>query len=581
MFFQDGDLLNYSRDGVRLYPRMFSRTDFARRFVRLFRENRCLYLLFSPGLGYGLEALLEHGLPPASRLLIFEQDPRLLALYHPTSSPIDGEQLPREAASCRGLRDSLETAGDIAFCPSSQINAQRRWLAGQLKFPGPQRRVRALRFCTVPPDARDRYSILEADAGQITRQWWRNHSTTLFMAPLWIRNIFRNFRSLPESGVMPLGKLGKLLEGRNLALCGAGTSLDDAFATLTAAARLGDSWGIAAVDTAVPALLARDIVPELVIMLEAQFANMDDFICEDGFRRLNDAGSILIHDISAHPPTVRKFRRRMAFISRFAHSSLFPEIREITRGTLEEIPPLGSVGVSALYILLRYSSSPVSFCGFDFAFPPGRTHAAMSPAHQRVIRSAHRLQPVSAWGLMAPVHRRVEQGEAAPLISDDVMSGYFSRFSEVISLYGINRTTALAHHGLPFPGDLKLILTDEQASASAADRPAAMEALIAEGADVSTWLSEVSADIGMIKRSLARMLALYVPPESSGGAQDGDDALRHAWAGVCSLLEKRDFVWRFLPGVSAPEYETSFLSLLSGSLNYWSAAIERILRSGS
>jgi hypothetical protein len=584
MFLNDGGLINYSRDGEMLYPRMHDPEVFAVRFGRMFQESDCLYLLCSPGLGYGLDWLETHRLPKRSRILIFERNPELYKLYDSQDSADEittTQSIQQQAArSARRQMERITGLPQVDFCPFVDPIDQRRWLAGILQIPGPQRRVRSVRFCTIPSEYRGDYDQLESDASRIIRQWWRNHSTSLYMAPLWIRNIIQNLMDAEKGiGGSDVGELEKRIAGRRVLLCGAGASLED---YLDSSGEEIDACCLAAVDTAVPVLLEHGLVPELVFMLEGQFANMDDFICSSGFEVLNRADSLLIHDISSHPPTLRRFEKKLALVSRFAPSSLFDALSSITRGVLADLPPLGSVGVAALYILVRYSSAEIVFCGFDFAFPRGKTHAIMSPPHQRVLRRGTRLNPVCTWAIEQPVHQRLPDG----LLSDGVMADYFARFQEVMWLYGHDRVRLGAHRGLEYPDSLLAKLTaglpangvteigeDREISASLKPQSGALR----------SWLQDGSNAVEELRGRIAFLLSRLSPSEEGTFPHDGlsdlhaDSALRDEWQSCLELMGRWDLLWRFLPGVSSPDYSPRFLRLLSGSLDYWSGVFRRSL----
>ncbi len=583
-----GELPNIVVETRMLYPRIHDRAEFRHRFSRLFRESHCLYLLFSPGLGYGVDWLIDHDLPEGSRLFIFEGWGPLHNLYFAEETRQQRESDPAlEALKLPALKSALDNAPHISFCPARDIISQRRWLQDLIALPSPIRRVRALRFCSHPQGIKKQYDVLESDAVRTIRQHWQNHSTALYMAPLWIRNIVRNIVdwsadiriSQQHSGTRALSHMETLRNGREVLLCGAGISLEGSIQQIDKARKSKDLL-IAAVDTALPALLAEGIVPELVFMLEAQFANMDDFICDGGFRRLEDARSTVVHDISSHPPTLRRFSRRIAVTSLFAHSSFFSDLPMVT----EEIPPLGSVGVAALYLLLRHTHGQITVQGFDFAFPPGRTHCRQAPFHQRILRISGRLEPSALWAIEQPVHRRVQGeylgGAGSPaggyLLSDKTMEGYFERFCEVIALYGHWRVCAGAHSGLAFPPGL--LSSRSHSTARTANKPRTGSVPGPDRELVHTWLSSIHSDLKEIREGFARLLLEVAPPAERHAAVAFSGMSASIWAQTAELLEKRDFIWRFLPGITEITYSARFVTLVSQSLPFWIREIAKQIR---
>ncbi|AHC14855.1 6-hydroxymethylpterin diphosphokinase MptE-like protein [Salinispira pacifica] len=451
-------------DGRRLYPRMLSSSDFQRRFMRLFREKECLYILHSPGLGYGLEHISRMELPDSSRLLIFEPDNALFAFSDASRSNEDARRqifrhgIVNDGIGANGIvpdvedQDNthenmfdsirrgwleqlrqLDNRRDIHFCPSPDAVSQLMWLRKQLEFPSRIRRVRTIRFCTLPSESANACESLTTEAEGIIQRHWQNHSTSVHMAHLWIQNALRNVVHHPPAG--RLEDLSSLFPYSDIILCGASPGLETGIAEIRRLQRENARPIIAAVDTALPALLDSGIVPQIVFMLEAQFANMDDFICSGTRRILNDAGSIVIHDLFSHPPSVRLFPRRMAYMSRFADTALFTRLPE----NIPRIPPLGSVGVAALYILLRYMNRRRIFIsGLEFAFPPGKTHARGTPSHLRSLRSAGRFSPAAAWSRQIPMCKRNSRlsRQNPALFTTAVLESYAQRTAEIMQLYG-------------------------------------------------------------------------------------------------------------------------------------------------
>jgi hypothetical protein len=130
------------------------------------------------------------------------------------------------------------------------------------------------------------------------------------------------------------------------------------------------------------------IHPDVVIALEAQAANLGDFI--PGFAE----DSMLACDLSSHPVAARLAAGRLSFFSSaFAPLRIFGRM-EAAGLRPEPIPALGSVGVAGLHAALQLTRGEIYLAGLDFAFSEGRTHARGSPPHLQMLTHSARLSPV-------------------------------------------------------------------------------------------------------------------------------------------------------------------------------------------
>ena len=657
VFFIDGGKLNVRIRGQSVYRRLTEETEFSRRFARMLNKDFCLYLLFSPGLGYGLSCLLNNSLPENSLLIIFETE-KLLFPFFTADRPLAADR-PQESdgnssvenvrksqyLAWQRLRSKLEDMPRIIFCPESTAGRQLHWLE-EIFFTGGAcslyednvrrrlRKVQGLRFC----GRGQRDNLLRECAIRRIRQNWRNHSTILFMSHIWIRNVLVNSLEYEETkGNISAGDSGdgqsgdsdrlghalrKLTDNKSVILCGAGVGLEDVLERLRRCAderlhgeknRHGDegliaeksrhaekNWVIAAVDTALPTLIEAGVVPEIIFMLEGQFANMDDFICSSACSFTGN--SLLVHDILAHPPSLRLFRNRAAFLSRFAETSLL----DMLPADIPRLPPLGSVGPLALYILLHYSRAPIYHCGFDFAFPPGRTHSRSAPAHQRVLRTAARLSPAAQWGLEVPRHFHTELS-GRPALSDELMRSYAARFKELSQRFGSNRVFPFTGAAMTMEGtDTQLMQPRQQRFTGAAEHSAAENGEMAENKEqlpqepakknfrqelqeLLQELQKLQYDITVLFPLVSKSSSKDIAGNGGSSGSSGKSALqtgRHEteghdlerqWSEIHTLLNKRDFLWRFLPGQRSPSPSPSFLTALAGNTRYWSRYVTRLL----
>ncbi|MDC7235289.1 MAG: DUF115 domain-containing protein, partial [Spirochaetales bacterium] len=193
-----------------------------------------------------------------------------------------------------------------------------------------------------------------------------NRLTMSRMGPLWMRNFITNLPLLA----------GKDIAGfktdKNIMLCGAGESLEG---TIPYIRSHRDSLYLLAVDTAVQHLCRNDLVPDGVVNLEAQFYNLKDFY------PVLHSRIDLFSDITAYPASLRQeCHNQYFFASSFQETSLHRKLRALEL-LPREIPPLGSVGVAALYLAGELTRGTVFITGLDFSYLEGKTHARETPFH--------------------------------------------------------------------------------------------------------------------------------------------------------------------------------------------------------
>ncbi len=313
-----------------------------------------LYLVFSPGLWYGVPELLAR-IEQGSAILCVEADPRLAALSRTAAPP------------------ELLADGRIAFVESADPEKLRVIACGLGAF----RRVIPLRLSGGEVFHAEAYrraaALLQAEFAAD----WRNRASFLALGRLWARNSFKNLAAMGELKPLPL-----VAFPRPALVAGAGPSLE---AALPFILRERDRLYLVAVDTALPSLLAAQIEPDLVVCLEAQTHNLADFIPAGG-RALP-----LLADLSSHPATFRALSgpRHLSMV-RIARGGFARRLGELALPALA-VPPLGSVGVHALHIARRLSPAYVLVTGLDFAYELGKTHARSAPALGAEERRMNRL----------------------------------------------------------------------------------------------------------------------------------------------------------------------------------------------
>lgn len=236
-------------------------------------------------------------------------------------------------------------------------------------------------------------------------QWWKNHITLIKLGRLYARNIFENLSQADKSI-----SIFSLKTDKSVMVAGAGPSLDSSIDFIR---KMRGKILLIAVDTALPALLSSGITPDAVLILESQYWIEKAFISAAA-RKIH-----LIADLTARPQVVQNVRGPFSYIFTPYTDSRFldrlSKIPPLASNAIPTIPPLGSVGLSALFIaqLLSRKEAPILFTGLDFSWGTGYTHSRGSPAPAETFLHCNRLKPV------AQAHHLASAGSERVIGKDD------------------------------------------------------------------------------------------------------------------------------------------------------------------
>ncbi len=343
--------LNVMYKGRTLYSRYAPSASAERAAVRAEILENCIYVIPSPLLEYGISSLMEQ-IPSSSAVLALETDEDLAGL----------------AFESAGKREGYTRV--LAVDTPSLYKVFSALQKGQYR-----------RLCLVPLNGgysvnKERYDALYATLQHFMKNYWQNRLTTAHMGGLWIRNLCSNLNRLDGPD------MADFRTGLPVVLCGAGESLEE---TLPLLSRMREKFYLLAVDTAVQSLMRSGLLPDGIVNLEAQFYNLKDFYS------VSKSPVDLFSDITAYPGSLRfPEHRHYFFSSSYGETKLQSRIRKA--GLMPfEIPPLGSVGVAALYIASQISDAPLFFTGLDFAYIQGKTHARETPFHDLTALKSNRL----------------------------------------------------------------------------------------------------------------------------------------------------------------------------------------------
>jgi hypothetical protein len=214
-------------------------------------------------------------------------------------------------------------------------------------------------------------------------------------------------------------------------------------------ARFGEScrapdtrpFRIVCVDTCLTALRERGIKPDLVIILESQHWNLDDF---SGLSGLDIPAAF---DLSALPISARLLGNRLfLFFTPWTRLRIFQRLEEA--GLLpDSFIPLGSVGISAVAISMRLTKGVIITAGIDFSFNMDLSHAKSTPGHLARLRRQNRFRGLintdAAFG--QSVSRSVSKA-GEQVLSNTMMRNYRDLFEKHFT--GCNRLFDLQGSGL-------------------------------------------------------------------------------------------------------------------------------------
>ena len=323
--------------------------------------DRTLYLCPSPLYGYGLKRFLSRleEEAPNSAVLCVEADNEL---YELAVKNID----PAITANQRLRITNISEIGSLC------VFARQVW--GSRAF----RTAQTLRLTggwQLYPQLYD--SLAEALRQEIANDW-SNALTMTKLGRLYIRNAIRNLALIPCFPSIEHLSFGS----EPLLVLGAGPSLDETLAGLERF--FGERFKlpkqrpfrIICVDTSLPALRDRGIVPDLAVILESQHWNLKGFI---GCRGWNVPAAI---DLSALPLSGEILAgKKYLFSTPWTNLRIFDRLKEAAL-LPASVPPLGSVGLCALELGRRLSHGEIICAGIDLSFTLEKSHARCTPGQK-------------------------------------------------------------------------------------------------------------------------------------------------------------------------------------------------------
>lgn len=215
-----------------------------------------------------------------------------------------------------------------------------------------------------------------------------NPTTGARFGHLWRRNLVKNEAWAREHPVGAVASLAGKGRGCLAVVAAAGPSLADSLAWMEAHRH---RFLLIAVDTAWPALAARGIEPDLLLVLDGQYWN-SRHVDRDPPER-----TLVVTEFVGPP---RAFR--MAPGRTLVAATSVPLLRRRESelwGDLGSLPSGGSVATAAWSLALHLGCPRVAFAGLDLGYPRGLSHVPGSQFEEAIHRRAGRLDPAETLGL--------------------------------------------------------------------------------------------------------------------------------------------------------------------------------------
>lgn len=514
------------------------------------KENT-LYVVASPLFGYGLPRLAAR-LPKGAALLCVELDP---LLYHASV-----------AEFCDFCKEGSSLPYLCAPSPEEVINFVRAtW--GPRRF----RRVELLRITAGwqirPAGYQEIVRLLEES---IALDWF-NAMTLTRLGRRYARNFIHNLALLPQSHDARSLSWGNV----PVLLCGAGPSLDETLSSLvhvlpSLKEKKQRPFKILCVDTALRTLLLYGIIPDLVVVQEAQWWNLRDFV------GIQDEDFAFLLDLCSLPtvPRLSVFKKAPLYLFYTPWTSLRFFSRLSNRNLLPlQVPPLGSVGLTMLALARQISTGPLFVAGLDFSYTVEQFHCKGAPgfleSHYRLTRFVSPIQGEKSF-------REKSRSLAHPFLAlrtDPALLQYqqlcvrqFSHHPAIFDLrpWGLD---------LGFPrrtiAEFVALLSEEMADSG--EKPGGVPQISGSSPPFSWARREVELCLQDEKKALERIVGLLQGTEDASPGE------------LEQLLSDLDYLWAHFPewagreGSLPPTQDISFLKRVRAELDFFIKTVELAL----
>ncbi|MGP1459484.1 MAG: 6-hydroxymethylpterin diphosphokinase MptE-like protein [Treponema sp.] len=497
-----------------------------------------LILCCSPCLCYGVQELAA-ALPENCLLVGCERDERLFSF---------AQKYARNLECRKSGGFAFPNPKDLYSLPKN-INkyGEKNFYGGRSSF---FKRTLRLDFSAGAALHSDFYSDLFRAVQDSIGRFWKNRLTLIKFGRRYSRNFFLNLSKTAFSCALPVIR-------KPILVAGAGEGLERTAAELLHDERLRKSFFIIAVDAAVPALKEAGIAPDALVCEESQSVIAGAFAgcknaCGYAFLSLSSCYNSAAFAAKKSCFYATEFEDR-AFIRRLRDTGVLPPL----------IPPLGSVGLSALYLaaeLRADSAVPIFVTGLDFSYSIGKTHACGS-FHDRIKRSRanrlHYMENLSA--AFAPDAQKIAGKDRRGVVSTLILLEY----ARIFKAYFSSRLENCFDAGL-CGLDLGLPRRSLKCAADTADD-------FKQPQDGGHDQAACSAGVSQKERLLDHFTQEKAALERLKLIFTGEAALaeQNANAEIETILSAREYLFLHFPDGTKPRLDADFLKRVRTQIDYF------------
>ena len=368
-----------------------------------------IILCISPVLEYGIKELLNK-LPEECLIILCESDK---LLYDFSYSNVL-EKLP----------EVFQSETPLMYPKPDELNNLPVKLFN-LSSSGRYKRVIRIDFSAGAQLYSDYYKELEAACINAVATFWKNRITLTKFGRKYSFNFFRNLSNLDKT--TPITNYFQAVS-KPIIVFGAGQSVDLFFKNNNLDF---SKFFILCADTALQPLLHRSIVPDGVFVEEAQSVITKAFI--GAYKNIH-----LFAGLSSLPNLSRfiKLENISYFTTEYINANFLKKLYD--SDFLPPVnPPFGSVGITAVYYALKFRKNqniPVYFCGLDFSYSAGFTHAKGTLSHSLRIQNTNKLIPIDNLGAFyAPSTIKLLDKNNSSVVTTPTLKAYAQLFTSLFT----------------------------------------------------------------------------------------------------------------------------------------------------